>query len=248
LDNRQPFLSIIIPAHNEEHRLPGSLEKICTFVASQTYPIEVMIVENGSQDRTFELAQEFAERCEFIRVVQEQKSGKGLAVRSGMLAARGAYRFICDADLSMPIEQVVRFIPPQLPSAEIAIASREIPGARRIGEPNYRHVIGRVFNTMVRWLALPGLQDTQCGFKSFRADVAEQIFQMQTMTGWSFDVEVLYIARKLGYPIQEVPIDWYYEPGSRVNLYKDSIRMALDLLTIRRNDRQGKYASQNKGV
>ena len=185
----KPFLSIIIPAHNEEHRLPPSLDKIKTFLAGQPYLAEVLVIENGSHDRTFEVARSRNADFPGLRVFQESARGKGLAVRRGMLEASGEYRFICDADLSMPIEQVNRFLPPALPHAEVAIGSREVPGAVRYNEPQYRHMIGRVFNAMVRWMALPGLQDTQCGFKCFRADVAQAVFTRQTMpgtrTGWT---------------------------------------------------------------
>lgn len=236
-----PFLSIVIPAHNEEQRLPPSLRKIYNFLETQPYAAEVVVVENGSQDRTVEVIRSFMQQMPYLRLIQESGRGKGLAVRRGMLEARGEYRFICDADLSMPIEQITRFIPPQLAHPDVAIASREIPGAKRYNEPVYRHLIGRVFNTIVRWMALPGLQDTQCGFKCFQAQAAEQVFKRQTMLGWSFDVEILFIARKLGYQILEVPIDWYYEPGSRVHLVQDSLRMFLDLLTIHNNARKGLY-------
>lgn len=236
-----PFLSIIIPAHNEEQRLPPSLRKIQEFLAAQSYTAEVVIVENGSHDRTLEIALAFARQAPFIRVLKEEARGKGLAVRRGMLEAQGEYRFICDADLSMPIEQVNRFLPPTLAAPEIAIGSRELPGAVRYNEPAYRHLIGRVFNTLVRWAALPGLQDTQCGFKCFHHTAAEVIFPLQTLSGMSFDVEVLFIARRRGFRIHEVPIDWYFDPDSRVRLVQDSLRMFTDLLTIRRNAHQGLY-------
>lgn len=140
----------------------------------------------------------------------------------------------------MPIEEIYRFLPPSC-EYEVAIASREAPGAVRYNEPYYRHLSGRVFNLLIRRLVLPGLQDTQCGFKCFRDRVVEDIFQYQTMNGWSFDVELLVIARRHGYPIQEIGIPWTYSRGSRVNVLRDSWRMALDLLTIRRNARQGIY-------
>lgn len=236
-----PFLSIIIPAHNEENRLPPSLRKIDDFLASQPYSAEVIIIENGSHDNTLAVASAFADRAPYLRVFSQTARGKGLAVQRGMLEARGAYRFICDADLSMPIEQVNRFIPPALPHSEVAIGSREAAGAVRYNEPGYRHMIGRVFNTMVRVAALPGLNDTQCGFKCFRADAAEAVFSRQTMRGMSFDVEVIYIARLLGYRIQEVPIDWYFDPDSRVRLVDDSLRMFADLMEIRRKAHEGVY-------
>jgi dolichyl-phosphate beta-glucosyltransferase len=238
-----PYLSIVIPAHNEEYRLPPSIKKIEAFLAAQSYSAEVLIIENGSSDRTLAVAQSFADRLPYLRVVQVSTRGKGLAVQRGMLEAKGQFRFICDADLSMPIEQVNRFLPPAVPDRHVIIASREIKGAVRYQEPEYRHFIGRIFNSMVRLLALPGLQDTQCGFKCFPADAAEAVFPLQTMRGMSFDVEVLFIARRLGYQIQEVPIDWYFDPDSRVRLVRDSVFMFWDLITIRWNARQGKYAS-----
>jgi dolichyl-phosphate beta-glucosyltransferase len=236
-----PLLSIVIPAHNEERRLPPSLEKIDVFLRKQPFESEVVVVENGSHDQTFEVASQFAAQSNLIRVIRDTQRGKGRAVRTGMLAAHGDYRFICDADLSMPIEQVLRFIPPQIAAPAVVIASREAPGAVRYGEPPYRHLIGRVFNAIVRWMALPGLQDTQCGFKCIRGDIADEIFPLQTLEGMSFDVEVLYIARRKGYPIQEVPIDWYFDADSRVRLVQDSLRMFWDLITIRRNAAQGYY-------
>jgi len=236
------FLSIIVPAHNEEKRLAVSLEKIVTFLASETYSSELIVVENGSSDRTLEIAQDFAGKIHNYRVLQEKASGKGLAVRSGMLAAIGDFRFICDADLSMPIDEVNRFLPPGLKNFEIAIASREAKGAVRYGEPGYRHMVGRFFNWLVRLLALPGLNDTQCGFKCFTAEAAKQIFPLQRMNGWAFDVEVLYIARLKGYRIIEVPIPWYYNTGSRVHIFSDSFNMALDLLRILCNARKGLYS------
>jgi dolichyl-phosphate beta-glucosyltransferase len=236
-----PLLSIIIPAHNEENRLPGTLDKIFEFLKTQNYQAEVLVVENGSHDRTLELAREYASQNSCLRVFHEEKRGKGLAVRRGMLEARGEYRIFCDADLSMPIDKVNAFIPPSLPDMDIAIASREAPGAIRYNEPIYRHLIGRVFNAMVKWFALPDLQDTQCGFKCFRAAVAEDIFRFQTLGGMSFDAEVLFIACRKGYHVVEIPIPWYFNPDSRVQLFNDSLKMAFDLLTIRRNARRGVY-------
>lgn len=235
------FLSIIIPAHNEEHRLPATIDKVCTYLQAQDYDSELIVVENGSTDNTVSILRALLPAHPIMKVIEEKQRGKGLAVKTGMLSARGKYRFQADADLSMPIEEIVKFFPPLLIDCPVAIASRELPGSRRIGEPTYRHLIGRVFNTLVRTLALPGLQDTQCGFKCFRADAAEAVFPLQHMTGMSFDAEVLLIARRHGFAICEVPIDWYHDPDSRVRLIKDSLRMALDLFTIRRNARRGFY-------
>jgi dolichyl-phosphate beta-glucosyltransferase len=235
-----PLLSIIIPAHNEEHRLPLALEQLERFLKLQSYQAEVIVVENGSADHTLSLAQGYAQRMPFVHVFHEEARGKGLAVKRGMLEAVGEFRIFCDVDFSMPVEELNRFIPPAL-DVDIAIASREAAGAVRYHEPTYRHVIGRVFNTMVRVMALPGLSDSQCGFKCFRASAAEKLFPHQTFSGMSFDVEVLFMARRHGYSITEVPVPWYFNADSRVKLFQDSLHMALDLMAIRRNARNGFY-------
>lgn len=237
------FLSIVIPIHNEERRLPSTIEQALQFLSQQTYPSELILVENGSQDRTLEIANTYAARYPDIRVIQEQARGKGLAVRRGMLAARGEYRFMADADFSMPPQEINRFLPPMLNDVDIAIASREAPGAVRYGEPAYRHFIGRIFNFMIRLLALPGFQDTQCGFKCLRGEVAEALFPCLTLTGLAFDVELLFIARKRGYRIVELPIPWYFNADSKVQVLRDSIEMARDLLRIRLNSLQGRYCA-----
>jgi dolichyl-phosphate beta-glucosyltransferase len=236
-----PFVSIIIPAHNEDNRLPGSLEQVFAFLAHQSYEAEVLVVENGSTDSTFELAKSYASRHGILRVIQTDGRGKGLAVRLGMLAARGRYRFMCDADLSMPVEEISKFLPPALPEFEIAIASREAHDAIRYAEPFYRHLGGRLLNFLIRVLILPGLQDTQCGFKCFSAEAARDLFQFQTLDGWSFDIEVLYIARKRGYRVVEIPIDWYYRPESKVSVVPDSLHMLRDIFLIHANARRGLY-------
>ena len=238
------FLSIIIPAFNEEQRLPASLEQVLTFLKAQSYSSEILVVENASQDNTYQVARQFAAQYADgeppIRVLQEPQQGKGAAVRRGIFNARGAYRFMCDADLSMPIKEINRFFPPDIEQFDISIASREAAGAVRYDEPAYRHFVGRVFNTLIRVLALPGLNDTQCGFKCFRAEIAEELFREMTITGWSFDVELLYLAQQRGYKIVEVPIPWYYNPDSHISVIRDSMQMALDIFKIRFRSRNGR--------
>lgn len=236
-----PLLSIVIPAHNEERRLPRTLEQVFAFLEEQTYSAEVLVVENGSTDRTLEIAQDFAKRHPMLRVMHSDDRGKGLAVRLGMLAAAGRYRFMCDADLSMPIEEVNRFLPPALPDADVAIGSREVRGAHRYNEPIHRHPGGRFINLLIRLLMLPKLQDTQCGFKCFSAAVAQDIFRLQTLNGWSFDIELLYIAGRRGYRVVEVPVDWYYRSESKVSALRDALRMIADMFRIRSNGRRGVY-------
>lgn len=238
----QPLLSIVIPVYNEQQRLPQSLQQIRDFVARQPYAVEVVVVDNNSTDRTRAMAQAFAAEMPGLRVLVETRQGKGAAVRAGMLGACGAYRFICDADLSMPIDEVNKFLPPQCDGFDIAIGSREAPGAVRYDEPWHRHLMGRVFNTIVRLFAVHGFQDTQCGFKMFRAEVAEALFPLQTLNGWSFDVEILYLAQQRGDRIVEVPVHWFYKANTRIHPLHDSLAMFADVMTIRRRAWQGLYS------
>lgn len=243
-----PFLSLIIPAHNEEDRLPDTLKQALEFAGKQTYSMEVLVIENGSMDRTFQIAQDFAMQHPIIKVLQNAQRGKGRAVRQGMLAAQGEYRFMCDVDLSMPLSEINRFLPPVLEGYDIVIASREAPGAVRHEEPYYRHFVGRIYNGLIRFLALPGLHDTQCGFKCFRAAAAQDLFPRQTLFGWSFDVEILFIARILGYKIVELPIHWYYNPNSKIKVLRDSFKMGTDLIIIRLNALRGVYTRPNARI
>ncbi len=234
-----PFLSIIIPAHNEENRLPDTLEQVFNFLKEQSFTAEVIVVENGSSDKTLEIAQGFASQHPNLHVIQSER-GKGAAVKCGMLAAKGEYRFMCDADLSMPVAEIAKFIPPAN-TFDIAIASREAQGAVRYNEPSYRHLGGRVINFLIQLFILPGLNDTQCGFKCFRAKTADDIFNLQTLNGWSFDIELLYIARRHKYSVQEIPIHWVHHPETKVSAVRDAIRMIQDIFRIRANALRGMY-------
>ena len=178
----QPFLSVIIPAHNEETRLTTSLRQLGLFLSRQDYTSEVVVVENGSQDQTYTVAMEIAGEMPNLRVLHLDEAGKGLAVRTGLLASHGDYRMIADADFSMPVEEINLFLPPNQ-DADICIASRELTGSVRYNEPALRHFIGRIYNFFIRALVLPGLQDTQCGFKCFRGKIVEDIFSLQTIDG-----------------------------------------------------------------
>ena len=235
------FLSIIIPAHNEELRLPRSLRQVFAFLEKQSYSAEVIVVENASSDRTLEFARDFAAHQPNLIVLHEERAGKGNAVRRGVLEARGEYRFICDADLSMPIDDLEKFLPPVLDGFDVVIASREAPGAVRYNEPSYRHWGGRAINLIIRLLILPGLNDTQCGFKCFRAEAAEKIFHQQTLGGWSFDIELLYLARRNHMSMKEIPVHWYFDAGSKVNAVRDALRMIGDIFRIHLNALRGRY-------
>jgi dolichyl-phosphate beta-glucosyltransferase len=236
-----PFLSVVIPAHNEERRLPESLRKVAEFLAQQPYSSEIVVVENASRDNTAGVVEDFARTHPFVRLVREALPGKGRAVRLGVLDARGEFVFQCDADFSMPVEEIAKFLPPALDGYDLAIASREGPGARRFDEPGYRHLMGRVFNLLVRIIAVSGIQDTQCGFKCYRRAAAAQIFALQRLTGFGFDVEVLFIARRKRLRIVEVPIHWYYFPRSTVSPLRDTLRMVNELLRVRFNGWRGLY-------
>jgi dolichyl-phosphate beta-glucosyltransferase len=241
INGNNPLLTIIIPAWNEERRLPITLPQVVAFAEAQDYPVEVLVVDNASTDRTSDVVREIAAERPIVSLLRQPVRGKGAAVRKGMLEGKGEYLFICDADLAMPIEEVGKFIPPVLSDYDVAIASREAPGARRYGEPWRRHLMGRVFNLVVRLLAVPGIQDTQCGFKCFRRDAARDLFSIQTIDGWAFDVEVLHAAQRRGYRLVEVPINWYYGADSRISPIRDSINMLNEVLHIRRNGRAGLY-------
>jgi dolichyl-phosphate beta-glucosyltransferase len=210
-------------------------------VAAQPYPIEVIVVNNHSRDGTRRVAAEFAAQHPYVRVLDQPRQGKGAAVQAGMLAGAGEYLFICDADFSMPVEEISKFMPPNANRYDVAIASREVPGARRVGEPEYRHLMGRVFNLIVRVLAIPDIQDTQCGFKVFQREAARDVFALQTIDGWGFDVEVLFIALQHGYRLIEIPITWYYKPQTKISPLRDSINMVLEVLRVRWNGWRGKY-------
>jgi dolichyl-phosphate beta-glucosyltransferase len=235
-------LSIVIPAYNEENRLNESLAKITAFVTQQSFPIEVVIVNNNSSDNTQQIIDKATQAYPYIHGMIETAQGKGAAVRTGMLAAQNDYLFICDADLSMPIEEVLKFLPPRLSGYDIAIGSREATGAQRIDEPASRHIIGRMFNLIIRIFIVRGFQDTQCGFKCFRREVAQDLFPYQTINGWIFDVELLHIAQKRGYKIVEVPVTWYYKSNSKVKPVRDLYQVVRDVLKTRLNSLQGVYA------
>ncbi len=237
----RPFLSLVIPAYNEAARLPETLPAALAFAEAQPYAAEVLLVDNDSADATRAIAEDAARTHPVLRVLREPQRGKGAAVRAGALAARGEYVFFADADFSMPVAEIANFLPPVRSGFDVAIGSREAPGAVRYDEPQLRHLMGRAFNWLVRLLVLRGLQDTQCGFKCFRRPAAEAIFRRQRMTDWTFDVELLFIARQLGYRIIEVPIHWRYREHSRIRPWRDAARMAWGLVRLRWNGWRGVY-------
>lgn len=214
------------------------------FVEAQSFDTEIIVVDNASTDRTGEIAENFAVRYRFVKHLYETRRGKGAAVRKGMLAGRGDYLLFSDADLAVPITEINEFINPRRDYYDIMIGSREVKGAVRYNEPLYRHVMGRIFNLIVRLLVLPQLQDTQCGFKCFRRDVARDLFASTRIDGWSFDVEVLCAAVEKGYRIAEIPVKWHYRESSKIDPARDTWLMLREVIEIRRNCRKGKRQSR----
>lgn len=243
----EPFLSIIIPAYNEQFRLPKTLPEVAAFVEQQPYSVEVIVVENGSTDETVRVVREFMELYPFIRLLQSPERGKGRALRMGMLNALGRYRFICDADLSMPLSELPKFFQHH-ETSDIVIGSREGPHAQRIGEPFKRHLIGRIANFIIRALVVRGYEDTQCGFKLFTAKAAIDLFAVQQLNGIGFDVELLFLAQKRNYKISVVPILWYYDPDTRIRLIDDSFGMFREIMQIRQNWKDGVYSPRSMTV
>ena len=235
----QPFLSVVIPTFNEEARIVGTLSRVIEYLSGQDYQWEVVVADDGSTDHTAQLVGPAVVEHPNVRVLRLSHRGKGWAVKNGMLAAEGEYRLLCDADLSVPIEQVERLLPLFEPresrgaGADIVLGSREATGAVRIGEPARRHLMGRFFNFLVGRLVVPDLADTQCGFKCFRGETAEDLFPRLTLDGFAFDVELLHLARKRRLTYSEVGVDWYYQSQSKVRPIQDSLAMTLDLLKIR---------------
>ena len=227
-------LSVIIPAYNEERGIQDTLRKLSDYLSDRPWDWEVRVVDDGSRDATRQVVEQFRRSEPRVVLQAEPHRGKGGAVRAGMLASRADYRFMCDADLSMPVHELDRFMPPALGETDIAIGSREGAGARRVGEPAIRHIAGRVFNTAVRLLTIREIQDTQCGFKMFTAAAAEAIFPHVTVEGWAFDIEVLYLARVHKLRVREIPIEWHFRADSRLRMGRDSIGMLREVLRIRR--------------
>jgi len=236
-DSAPPFLSVIIPAYNEEKRLAPTIARIQQYLAAQSYASDILVVNNASTDRTGEVA-----RATGVRVIDEPRRGKGAAVRTGMLAAPGDYLLFCDADLSTPIEEVEKLLASVQEGYDIAIASRGLPGSNIVKhQPWYRELVGRLGNVFVRLVAVRGIADTQCGFKVFPREIARKLFRVARVIGAAFDVEILFIGQRYGLRIAEVPVTWIDSPDTRFNRITDSLDALKDLLRIRVNWLLGRY-------
>lgn len=227
-------LSVVVPAYNEALRIGPSLDRMLTWLGDNVPDFEILVVDDGSTDATTEVVARRMLHSHRVRILRNPvNSGKGWSVRRGMLEAEGDHVLMTDADLSTPIEELEK-LAPHVSRHDIVIGSRAVSGARILRhQPLYREWMGKVFNRMVQVVVLPGISDTQCGFKLFRRDVAQAVFPRVTTPGFSFDVEALYVARRLGYRIAEVPVVWIDDPATRVHALRDASRMALDLVRIR---------------
>ena len=253
MEKMKPYLSVVIPAYNEEKGIAQTLRKVTNFLDEQEMVYEAIVVDDGSTDQTTREVEKFVEKNKNVRLIKNDHYGKGYTVRTGILNSKGKYILFSDADLATPIEELKRLFLWILDhDYDIAIASREGIGSKREGEPLYRHLMGRVFNSLVQLLLLKGINDTQCGFKLFKGDVARELFsklklhddKAQMVLGprvTAFDTEVLFLARKLGYKIKEVPVTWKYVRTPRVHPVKDSWRMFWEVIRIQTNDLLGKY-------
>jgi dolichyl-phosphate beta-glucosyltransferase len=247
MSNQDPLvdLSLVIPAFNEELRLLPTLERLHSHLSAGSMSYEILVVDDGSRDKTCEVVSAAAARFPHVTLVcQRPNRGKGAAVRRGMLAARGRIRVMWDADCSMPPEELPRLLAPILAgSAEIAIGSRYAPGARTVKQPRYRVIWGRLCNKFVqRWL-VPRVLDTQCGFKAFTSRAALNLFGSATIDGWAFDLEILALARRRGFAIEEIGVAWKDDERSHINPLTDFWKVIREALTIRRNLARGVYGS-----
>lgn len=250
----KPFLSIILPSYNESQNISrGVLEEVLQFLKDYEKSWELILSDDGSSDDTPKQLKEFAKNDSRIKVLLNPHKGKGPTVKAGMMAAAGSWHLFADFDQSTPLREIRKLLK-HTSSYEVIIGSREIIGAKREKEPFYRHIMGRGFNLIVQILAVPKIQDTQCGFKLFSERATNKLFKnlyiysgfnerQDAFTG-AFDVELLYLAKKYGFAIKEVPILWKHFETNRVNPIKDSFLMFSDILRIKLADLKGKYPNE----
>ncbi len=237
--NNRPSLSIVLPAFNEEQRLAASVETINHFLDERFPDAEVIVADDGSTDSTGAVAESCVAQFRRTRLLRLTHQGKGHAVRQGMLQATGAVRVFMDVDLAVPPDVLTHAVA-QTATNDIIIGSREATGAVRVGEPAMRRFAGRMFNSVVRWVAGLDYRDTQCGFKAFTAPAADAIFPRQQCMGFAFDTELLLLAKEQGMTIHEIPVDWHYGPGSSVR-WHHPVHMFLDVLAMRWRSIRGAY-------
>ncbi len=242
-----PHLSIVIPAYNEEHRLPPTLARIVAWIGEQDFACEVVVVDDGSRDATADAARRALAGVAHRVLVHETNRGKGAGLATGMTDARGEYVLMTDADLSTPIEELPKFLAVHATGIPVVIGTRKTKGANVIRHQSpLRERMGRVFTLLSNLLVCPGITDFTCGFKCFRADACREIFSRQREEGWAYDTEVLYLARRLGFEVREVPVSWTNDPSTRVRLLRDAAGSFMGLLRIRGRAIAGMYRLPNR--
>jgi len=241
------FLSVVIPAYNEEHRIKRTLEALHAYFKKQTYGYEILVVSDGSTDRTTDVVNAYIPTIKGLKLIANKENhGKGYVVHQGMLEAKGKLRLFMDADGSVSIEHVDTFLPYTEKGYDVVIGSIEAEGAKVEEHAAwYRRTLGHWAKLLIRLLAIWEIKDTQRGFKLFSVRAAEDVFPLQTITRWGFDIEILVIAKKLGYTIKEVPVVWNNMGESKVGLSAYATTLA-DLLTIRARMMLGMYKKHNK--
>jgi glycosyltransferase involved in cell wall biosynthesis len=245
-----PIYSIVIPAYNESARLGATLERVLAYVHSRRWDAEVIVVNDGSRDNTAEIVRGFAAKDPALRLVENPGNrGKGYSVRNGMLHARGGVVLFSDADLSSPIDEAPKLFQALDAGADIAIGSRWLNAETQTQRQSMlRQLFGRIFNLLLRLVLALQFKDTQCGFKAFRRPAVEAIFPLQKIEGWGFDPEILFLAQKFGFKVQEVPVAWAHSEGGSINPLTDGSRMFLEMLHVRWNDLTGKYGNHQRPV
>jgi dolichyl-phosphate beta-glucosyltransferase len=240
---RDPEVTVIVPAYNEGGRIAPTLREIAAFLGNEGYRYELVVVDDGSRDGTYDVVRDVASDIPQLKIHRHPKNlGKGMAVKSGFLTATGELVFFTDADHSTPIQELPKFVRYAREGYDVVIASRALPDSNITRHQSWhRENMGRVFNLLVRLLVVRGFYDTQCGFKCFTRERCATVFEQQALSGFCFDVELVYLAKKLGLRIIEVPVTWRNSPDTRVGTLKDSLRMFRDLLRIRLRIIRGKY-------
>jgi dolichyl-phosphate beta-glucosyltransferase len=247
---KYPNLSIVIPAFNESARIPATLKQVVSSIRERGWDAEIIVVNDGSTDATAQVVQDFARTAPEIRMIENPGNrGKGYSVRSGMLQALGEIVMFTDADLSSPMQEAERLFTHIAEGADIAIGSRWLEKGRQTHkQPLYRQFFGRCFNAVTRGVMGLHFADTQCGFKAFTRAAAQTVFQLQTIERWGFDPEILFIALKCGYRVDEVAVSWGHDERSRMSYLKDGIRMLEDVATIRWNALLGRYKKHTEPI
>ena len=245
-----PTYSIVIPAYNESARLAATLEKVLAYVHSQQWDAEIIIVNDGSKDNTAEIVRSFAAKDSALRLVENLGNrGKGYSVRNGMLQAQGQVVLFSDADLSSPIEESLKLFAALDSGADIAIGSRWLRAETQTQrQPLHRQILGRIFNVLLRISLGLHFKDTQCGFKAFKQPAVQAIFPLQRIEGWGFDPEILFLARKSGFEVQEIPVAWGHGGDTRIHPLIDGTRMFLEMIRIRWNSLIGKYDNDRQPI